>query len=326
MRANNTISVVVNMKKLMKTGQGFTLIEILLVLVIVGGILGMMLQFTTQRTAQLRRDKTAMDMQLIMNAALSYYVSHGYWPFVGSTHAKTKISATDLITGGYLPSGFGASPYIGASSECSGTNYCISDDSTTAADAFRVFAPVHSSLTNGTVGEASIIAGQVPGGYVATSGTYTYAAAMITIPGQNLNNARSVNYANIYSSGGCVPAPVCPGTMVPQIYLAPASVTGNLDGNGNPLTPLTSYTAFARGNGTTNNPMSCDGTNATASCSISPNPDPSATNYWRACLSVTTSNGTITNGDNTTGKILALTRCVPASESPLGSPIGVYAN
>ena len=62
-----------------------------------------------------------------------------------------------------------------------------------------------------------VIAGELPVAYVSdkygdpyVSGN-VYVTAQVTTPGQNLNNARSVNFVGIYHNGACVPVPNCPG-------------------------------------------------------------------------------------------------------------------
>ncbi len=351
------------MNNLQGKNKGFTLVEMMLVLVIISAIMVTLIGYGTQKTAQLRRDKTASQMQQVLNAAMAYYVSNGYWPH-NTAHTNYFVSSSDLVSKGYLPATFAADPYVGAVSVLGDNQYYINDNtapSGTFTGTFTVFAPMPSQT------EATLVSGMVPGGYVAASGASYAAAAMINVPGQNLNNARSINYAGVYSSGACVPAPVCPGTMLPQILVAPASVSGVYDPPGTPITnadytggtpsctadsnpssctnvvvtPVTSFTAFAQGNGSDPIPVNCDGSAGTA-CNAAAS-DPTGTNYWRACLSVVTSKGAVVpsssesypnNHGLLSGNIIAFTRCVPATkvggvptitESPVGTPIGVWS-
>jgi prepilin-type N-terminal cleavage/methylation domain-containing protein len=336
------------MKLISQTQKGFTLIEMLLVLVVASGMMVMFITYTQQKAGQFRRDKTALQIQEVLNAGMTYYVANGFWPHQPS-HTDYFVFQSELVTKNYLPSPFRADPYVNAVSDYGNNNYLLSDDTKT----FKVFAPVPTLL------EAQIIAGMVPGGFVRTSGANIfYAAGQVSIPGQNLNNARSVNFANIYSSGGCVPAPVCPATMVPQILLTPVSVSGvyetpTCSSSSDPTTctnvityPVSSFTAYAKGTGANNlpiapgsgNPTNCDGSGGSA-CSLpgSAPLDPATTKYWRACLGVFTSKGKVAPSANSNqgrlmGNILAITRCAPANstgtitESPTGSPISVYSN
>ena len=64
----------------MKRAHGFSLFEILLVMVIVGVFIAMGTNYVQQRTIQARIDKSVMDMQQILNAGMSYYVANGKWP------------------------------------------------------------------------------------------------------------------------------------------------------------------------------------------------------------------------------------------------------
>jgi hypothetical protein len=180
--------------------------------------------------------------------------------------------------------------------------------------------------------------------------------AQVTIPGENSNNARSVNFSNIYHQGGCVPVPVCPTGMIAEIFVVPVSVAGTNDvasngsGNGNqgvsPQTvyPLMSFTAFATpsagaagpgngGPGGGNTPPTCDAaaTDTTCYSDVSGGLGVSSGDYWRACMQVVTQKGDVSVTNTASGSgawgynvdILAITRCSPAAE-PSGSGIGVF--
>jgi len=59
---------------------GFTLIEMLLVLIIVSMIIYMGLGYLQQRTVQIRMDRTSLQMQQILNAGMAYYIANSTWP------------------------------------------------------------------------------------------------------------------------------------------------------------------------------------------------------------------------------------------------------
>ncbi|MDR3490510.1 MAG: type II secretion system protein [Gammaproteobacteria bacterium] len=332
--------------------NGFTLLEMLLVLVIMSAVLMMIVNYGTQRMAQFKRDKTALQMQQIINAAMNYYINNGKWP-VDWEYNDEFLFQTPLM-GTYLPNALfpnmGADLYPTATANFTGTNRFIVHYDTTG---YTVQAPVP------TVIEAQLIAGMLPGGFVRTDSNGTFAAATVSIPGQNLNNARSINYAGVYSSGGCVPAPVCPGNMKPSIIVAPVGVSGVYDtpscssasdptscSNVN-ITPLSSFTAFARGGQGANGAPVPDNTNLLDCAIYNPTPqgcnnpwgngtaytalsatDDSATKYWRVCLAVITEKGRIVpsaaNQGRLMGSVMAITRCVPNNEAPVGSAINVW--
>lgn len=303
--------------------KGVTLIEILLVLVIAASILVMIMSYTSQRTNQLRIDRTVMQMQQILNAGMAYYVNTGKWPDTLATLQPSYIPATFRNSWG-------------------GT-YTVSQN--TGNGVFIVTLDL-SNLSKTTANDAllGLLAGQLPSGTADLAKRSVI--AQVNIPGQNLNNARAINFAAIYSNGACVPAPKCPGRMVPQIIAVPVSVRGINDSLPAPTTPtaypLTSFMAFARGDQTTpsnpsTQPLDCTVTKqpTTRVCNQT-QADPPGTQYWRVCLGITTEKGyaypdiyrTPTADANRhgllLGSILAITRCAPPNESPMGTPFGVF--
>lgn len=316
--------------------KGFTLFEMLLVLVIITSVLLMMMTYMTTKTDESKRDVTVMQYEQILNAGLSYYINHSDWP--------TTIGT--LQTENYLPK-TPTNPWQGT--------YTFYNNTTTGTFSIcSVIGFASGSSTDQRIpAETGIMAGRLPMGYVAPgttcpgSSTPPAAAACtastcllistVNIPGQNLNNARSVNFAGLYHNSGCVPAPVCPNPysasnttgMVPTIIVVPVSVSGTYMGN-NELYPLSSFTAYAVGNGnpsgsppvavpvncTNNTPTACDFTSGIAS---------PAGLYWRVCLEVWTDQGKISgiNWKDTSGTVMAITRCVPNNE-PRGSGFHVF--
>ncbi len=267
--------------------KGFTLLEMLLVLAISSSLIVLMLNYTTQKADQLRRDKTAMQMEQILNGALSYYVNNSQWPITAGQSCQTVGANTDvnptpgpstssLVTDGYLPQTI-IGPYINNLY----TYNCVNYSSANAPNAaFYVYTQVD------TFANASIIAAQLPMAYVtdntiktvtpaspptqtascagnAPPATCNYVVSFINIPGQNLNNARSINYMGVYTPSSCVPAPNCPPGMKPSITVVPAGVSGvfesptcaNSKTPWNPSSsgcqanvyPISSFTAFAVG-------------------------------------------------------------------------------
>lgn len=334
--------------------KGVTLLEVLLVLAIASSLLVLLLNYTIQKADELRRDKTVLQVQQILNAGMSFYVSNSFWPLKNATINTTQCGTwSDLSklkppNANYIPSNFNINSY--------GKTFSITcDNSLPNGGGFFVVTQADTA-TN-----AAIIAGRLPMAVrtnsiaafpvsACTSSDCTYVVANVSIPGQNLNNARSVNFAATYYSGSCVPAPKCPPNMKPNILVFPGSVMGVTNGassfqciNGDYNIPgptpctfktnsLSSFSAFARGDTNGNPvdpnaasggpPMSC--ANAPISpvqrCEKTSYPSPTyfnsdGTKYWRVCLGVTTDQGQVTPSHYlqgmAMGKVVAITRCVP---------------
>lgn len=310
--------------------KGFTLIEMLLVLVIMAVILLAIASYTQQRTDALRRDRTVMQIQQIENAALAYYISQSTWP--------TNIAQLQLA--GFLPRQTTINnPY--------GNSYFMNANNTTGT--FAVCTEVLAGNPNTATATAQTIAGRLPMGFIVDT-TPTDAnclpsqtprttcadnnctvVSVINIPGQNLNNARAVNFAGVYHHGGCVPVPACPGTnMTPAILAIPVSVSG-MYSNTTTIYPISSFTAYATapGNLNTPGPSQCTNSAVPEACDLGSGGIASPTGmYWRVCLQIYTEKGLITASTNSiwaseTG-IVALTRCVPQNE-PFGSSFSVWS-
>lgn len=316
-----------------KKTRGFTLLEMMLVLGIIGGIMTIAINYGIRQMAQQKRDKTAIQMQQILNAALAYYTSNGAWPLTctfsstamnAGTNAPTPAGGsplTSLSAAGYLPVGMTKNPYA--------YSYNIACDSVTGS-VFYVIGQMPNRAN------ALVVAGELPIAYISdangnpsTSGTYI--TAQVAIPGQNLNNARSVNFVGVYHNGACVPMPACPGfntaasypsclatnsccisgtnCMLPQIMVTPASVSGLNDPSSMNAYAITSFTAYALGPATAANVMGCPYSatqNATPTSVVTPcswgatgipngsTASPSG-QYWRVCLQVVTEKGLVSS-------------------------------
>jgi prepilin-type N-terminal cleavage/methylation domain-containing protein len=312
--------------------RGFTLIEMLLVMTIISAFIYASIGYIQQRTLALKIDRTAAQMQQILNAGLAYYVSNQQWP--------ANLAA--LQAGGYLPASL-PNPWNASPS------YTIS--STSAL--LQVSLTLPSALVNQSA-IGTILAGKLP---LASSSTVvippvcpplpapcppptsqTTVVASVNIPGQNLNNATAVNFTGIYHNGACVPVPKCPtlpnGTaMVPSISVAPASVSGMNDGSTD-VYPISSFTAYAMGpnnyvNGATSGgPSSCasDMSGNTACYSnVAGGTTVPTGSYWRVCLQVVTEKGAVKwqAGTGQYATVTVLTRCTIPTENA-GSSMGVF--
>lgn len=293
--------------------QGFTLLEMMLVLVVISSMVIMATNYGVRRTSQLLMDKMAMQMQQILNASLAYYTAYGAWPI---TTCNSALPVTPLVAAGYLPVGFLNDPY---------------------GSPYELKLPCSASLSTGSVlmvggGTSSAVTARVIAGLLPMGSTAgAYVSSQITIPGQNLNNARSVNFAGVYKHGGCVPVPSCPTGMVPQIIPVPVSVNGVNYSNSDAVYPIASFSAYYMGGpvGSTA-PDPCDtAAGSDTTCDLaSPSPG-AAPLYWRVCMRIITQVGDISvtntgigsgaNG-NAWGKyatMMVMTRCMP--DEPYGS-------
>lgn len=344
------------MKMTVKTGdKGFTLVEMLLVLTVISAIMYGMITYLQQRTVQTQIDKTSVQMQQILSAALAYYVANGNWPGVVDNVAaipclQATVAAASTCQNPYLP----FSPnnpwnlqYNAAPVGPSGTM-------------FAVWTAIPSSVNMPTSGStiATIIMGTLPLAYTsgdpgtattppaqgtvcattASKGSSPSVApcnvvAAVNIPAQNLNTAMAVNFAGLYHHGGCVPVPTCPSGMTAQVMIVPVSVSGVNDSS--PSTnayPISSFTGYATAP-SSDPPPACDPAGASSApvyCSgLASQPLPGT--FWRACIQVVTEKGDVsttnTNSNPPWGAnetLMAITRCAMTSE-PAGSTFGVYS-
>ena len=303
----------------MKRSKGVTLFEMLLVLGIMSAIIVMIVGFMTQKSQEMVRDRAALQMQQILNAGLTFYLNTNppAWP--------ANVAALQPT---YIPATFNnKNPWGNA------YNFGV-----TTAPTFQV------STVAGNASEATILAGRLP----LASAVGTTVTAMVSIPGQNLNNARSVNFGSLYHSGSCVPAPVCPQNMTPSILVTPVQAYGVYDAPQNcanpndPTTcdpqnlyPVTGYTAFAIAASAV--PNNCDGGPGNPCLAAPPATwlpaAPAGSNgYYRVCLVVQTQKGQVVpTGANSIawgvsmGSVMAITRCVPAGGDPASSGFTVWA-
>jgi prepilin-type N-terminal cleavage/methylation domain-containing protein len=280
----------------MKQVKGFSLFEILLVMVIVGALIVMGTNFIQQRTTQARIDRTVMDMQQILNAAMSYYVANGSWPAqadstaMGGTAIDGTLSSTSTLyqfRDTYLPKAATVGmPSPWPSSTKSPYYVMVSDVN---SNLFYVYVQVRTGSHATSLAYAQAIAGRLPQGYVSdrvtsqgdppnpsvpcgSANKSCIAVSAVNIPGQNLNNATAVNFVGLYHHGGCIPKPKCPvdangNTMIPQVFVVPVSIRGvnnNTTGPENVSYPISSFSAYAQDApaSTPKAPLLCQGQSA----------------------------------------------------------------
>ncbi len=90
------------MKKfLKKRSKGFTLVELLIVIIIIGILAGMMMLSTGGATAKAEATKIVSDMRNMKAAAIMYYADHGKWTSTIGDLAKYldgKVASTSADT------------------------------------------------------------------------------------------------------------------------------------------------------------------------------------------------------------------------------------
>ena len=267
---------------------GFTLIEMLLVLVIISAILMTGIRYYQQKLLQDKIDKTALEMQQILTAAMTFYVAKGVWP-QGTTSAEiltclaggtAGAAINAMCTLPLLPSATPRSPWFnGAGLQ----NYQVARGATAATDPkFYVYVRLPTAQYPKGLNTlyANIIANKMPLGYSSndpaagnappisnqttnacastpTPSPMCSAVASVMPPGSSLSNAGNVAYAGVYKHGGCIPAPVCPtdpttGTPLrARVFVVPVSITGlyrATDSGTQNAYPITSFTAYVTPN------------------------------------------------------------------------------
>ena len=86
------------MKRMLKKSKGFTLVELLIVVVIIGILAGMMMLSTGSATAKAEATKIVSDMRNMKAAAIMFYADGGGWPTkLGdlSAYLDGKIASAD---------------------------------------------------------------------------------------------------------------------------------------------------------------------------------------------------------------------------------------
>lgn len=286
--------------------HGVTLIEMMLVAAVIAMFFTMLIGYTQQRTRSSQIDRASQQMQQILNAGLSYYISQGRWPVnLAELQAPTA----------YVPANI-TSPW--------NAPYVLTPMPSGLPPEQQILLQVSLTLPAALSAKnaiSAVIANKVPYG-VSTPGVGAAPAvvtASVNLPGQDLNNATGVNFAGTYHTGTCVPVPVCPASdvngnaMTPQIMVAPTSVSGTNDAGQPTVYPISSLTASATAPAAS--PAACTATGTTDCGGTLP---PSGM-YWRVCLTIVTTKGPVVL-DSTTAQwavVMAMTRC-----SIVGEPAG----
>jgi len=351
------------MKKSGILNKGFTLVEMMLVLVIVSTLLYMSVGYFQQRTLQLRLDRAAAQIQQILTAAANYYVANNAtWPIALSClqgqipQCPVAYIQTATIINPLCLSGLCNPPYLFFPTNVPGV----------APGNFVLEAPISTTGPDGAA-IGNMLAGMLPLAFTIDSSNnspcnnssqFCYVVASIPPPGQNLNNETAVNFAGLYHSGACVPVPQCVAPMKAEIIVAPVSVTGANDQPSNEGSasctatdtsgcqvnayPVNSFTVSATAPAQATSDAA-GGPNSCGTSSAAPTPSPCYSDYnsgtptqiedsnyyWRVCLSSVTEKGVVQPTDNiwgqVSGTVMVMTRCSIPGE-PSGSNFTVWGN
>lgn len=315
---------------------GFSLLEMLLVLIIMGTMAYAGMSFYQQKTLQARIDRTVAQMQQILNAGLSYYLANGRWPTdLACLQGSGETDCAMQFLPKEITNPWGGLEYKAIASKDRAMFYVYTtiSSATGSSSAQNIAEMVAGGLPLAYTSEELGNDNQIPQASKTCTGNLKSCAvvASVNIPGESINTARGVNFSGLYHNGGCVPVPQCPVDYVsgyqmkPQIYVVPVSVTGFAE-NSNAAFPINSFSAYAKG-GNNISPPACDNKSANGqgeNCGI----DGTSSNaYWRACLQVSTENGPLSEsaqpdwGKNVT--VLVFTKCAVNNEEA-GSSFKVF--
>ena len=207
------------------TNTGFSLLEVMLVLVILVALGTLAISTLRSKMINVRLDRTAAQMQQISQAAVSYFVDNHNWP------ANIGVLAHD----NYLPQGMLDADDMFISSW--GTSY----ESEGVNTQFVVKIDV------GNASYAGVLRGLLPMAYLDESTV----SSSVSIPSYNYNHAQSVSNMGIYDLGACIPEPACPVGMEAEVTTSVSGISGvtsvSTNGTTASTTAIQSIMAYAMG-------------------------------------------------------------------------------
>lgn len=325
---------------IIKRKKGFTLLEMLLVILIMTAIAFFAIRMQQQKFKELSVNRTATQINQIFAAATSYYIDNGDWP--QSTSGQNPDSAQNisiLTKNGYLPaewlpagsdvmlSPFGV-PYVIGPLQKNSQNQDDDDDSDTKQAMFSV------SLEGISQTQANTLKAKLPMSYIIKTNDKDYTlTAFISIPSYDYNHAKTVSDVGVYHPGDCVPKPTyaCPRGMKAATFVTVEQAYGfgsGTDSSNNVVYPITGISAYAIPNKDSGGASTvCPDMPVNASYdggvvnSTSPAQCPVGSD--RVCIKIQTTDGTLNFNDlgdnyaNTVGKtyLLAMSKCVPTNDS-----------
>lgn len=196
---------------------GFTLIELLFVVAIIAVLAVMGLAAYTQKVMNVKMDKCTLQIQLWLQAGMSYYVDHNTWP----------ASVDDLIDNGYVPN-------CTSKDTCSiltnpwGSDYNVEVDPSNNKLLMLLtdINPPDYILKNSKE-IAQMIAGRLAGATSLNGENQpsSWVKVEINQPAQSNHGNTIIESIQIVDSGTIINQPVCPTNMTPQLYVSLAGFT-----------------------------------------------------------------------------------------------------
>jgi prepilin-type N-terminal cleavage/methylation domain-containing protein len=193
--------------------RAFTLIELLLVIAIIGILVSTGLSLLQTRAKQTKVEKTALQIQQLLQAGMAYYVDNGCWPAAkGSVPNGCKVQSPPDFETTYVPVGSTKNPW--------------GNDYTWTKSENGVLFQLTTKLADDQT--ANNIAALLPSAKVTGSTLLTE----ITIPAQTAAKIFIAAIGKItFSGGGKTESFVCPSGYKSQIHMSLIAYTPrrNLD-------------------------------------------------------------------------------------------------
>lgn len=170
--------------------SGYTLIELILVTAIIAAIAVLGLAAYKQKVMNMKIDKTALQMQMWLQAGMAYYVDNGEWPGKDTPDQGAK-NAQELITQGYMPELSNNGNTNNKASNPWGKPYLVkvvqssSEGNNPRSNFLEVDTTIPADIGPESSKIAEMIAARVPAG----KSTGNIAIAYANIPGQSSNAA-----------------------------------------------------------------------------------------------------------------------------------------
>jgi type II secretory pathway pseudopilin PulG len=243
------------MSNLTKNNRGFTLLEMMLVIVIMISIVVMSIRYIQVKTTQTLINRTSLQAQQILSAATSYYVNNhtdlqtGSSTNPGSGYTNEwPTTFGDLVN--YLPTRLIGKAQKAPGPYGPGTYTIATTDGT--AKRFEL------DITTKTVVEAQQLLSKLPLASIRKS-NLKLVKVYINIPSYDYNHARTVSDVGIYHPGDLITVKnQCPAGLTQSVYAVPESAygfsNGKLDTNAYPISGLMAY---VKGDGKTEAPAKC---------------------------------------------------------------------
>lgn len=181
--------------------RGFTIIELLLVIALIAAMSVSGIALFQQRTTQLKIEKTALQIQQWLQAAMSYYVDNGAWPTDVSQLLQDANNSTKAY---YLPLSVANNPW--------GYAYSIQPIQNNRLIEVTVNVPVFNA--GNLLAYAQRIAARLPNATATGTATTALVSADANVPGSAIhtNNGNSISIIGIYK----ITVPVKQGYEVPK--------------------------------------------------------------------------------------------------------------